>query len=46
MSTGYGGAGIIEAPTVSRNLAMYIMSGQSSPLLGEWAFQRFPEATK
>lgn len=46
LATGYGGNGIIEAPAVSRDLAMYIMSGQSTPLLDEWAFRRFLEGAE
>lgn len=40
LATGYGGNGVIEAPAVSRDLAKYIMRGESTLLLEEWAFQR------
>lgn len=40
LATGYGGNGIIEAPAVSRDLAKYIMRGESTLLLEEWAFSR------
>lgn len=40
LATGYGGNGIIEAPAVSRDLAKYIMRGESTLLLEEWAFKR------
>ncbi|BEU88644.1 hypothetical protein TAMA11512_21080 [Selenomonas sp. TAMA-11512] len=40
LATGYGGNGIIEAPAVSRDLAKYIMRGESTLLLEEWAFPR------
>lgn len=40
LTTGYGGNGIIEAPAVSRDLAKYIMRGESTLLLEEWAFSR------
>jgi sarcosine oxidase subunit beta len=40
LATGYGGNGVIEAPAVSRDLAKYIMRGESTLLLEEWAFSR------
>lgn len=40
LATGYGGNGIIEAPAASRDLAKYIMTGETTPLLDEWAFMR------
>ena len=40
LATGYGGNGVIEVPAVSRDLAKYIMRGESTLLLEEWAFQR------
>lgn len=40
LATGYGGNGVIEAPAVSRDLAKYIMRGESTLLLEEWAFKR------
>lgn len=40
LATGYGGNGVIEAPAVSRDLAKYIMRGESTMLLEEWAFKR------
>ena len=40
LATGYGGNGVIEAPTVSRDLAKFIMRGESTMLLEEWAFKR------
>ena len=40
LATGYGGNGVIEAPAVSRDLAKYIMCGESTLLLEEWAFKR------
>ncbi|MDR1379733.1 MAG: FAD-binding oxidoreductase [Synergistaceae bacterium] len=40
VATGYGGNGIIEAPAASRDLAKYIMRGESTPLLEDWAFKR------
>lgn len=39
LATGYGGNGVIEAPAVS-HLAKYIMRGESTLLLEEWAFSR------
>ncbi|MCL2163330.1 MAG: FAD-binding oxidoreductase [Oscillospiraceae bacterium] len=41
LATGYGGNGIIEAPATSRDLAKWIVRGESTPLLEEWAFKRF-----
>ncbi len=43
LATGYGGNGVIEAPAVSRDLAKYIMRGESTLLLEEWAFRRLWE---
>lgn len=43
LATGYGGNGVIEAPAVSRDLAKYIMRGESTLLLEEWAFRRLLE---
>lgn len=40
LATGYGGNGIIEAPAASRDLAKFIMRGESTPLLEDWAFKR------
>ena len=40
LATGYGGNGVIEAPAVSRDLAKFIMRGESTMLLEEWAFKR------
>lgn len=40
LCTGFGGNGVIEAPAVTRDLAKYIMRGESTLLLEEWAFQR------
>ena len=40
LATGYGGNGVIEAPAVSRDLAKFIMRGESTLLLEEWAFKR------
>ena len=40
LATGYGGNGVIEAPAVSRDLAKYIMRGESTLLLEEWAYSR------
>jgi glycine/D-amino acid oxidase-like deaminating enzyme len=40
LATGYGGNGIIEAPAASRDLAKLIMTGESTPLLEDWAFKR------
>lgn len=40
LATGYGGNGVIEAPAASRDLAKYIMRGESTLLLEEWAFSR------
>ncbi|MDR1979705.1 MAG: FAD-binding oxidoreductase [Synergistaceae bacterium] len=40
LATGYGGNGIIEAPAASRDLAKLIMTGESTPLLEDWAFER------
>ena len=40
LATGYGGNGVIEAPAVSRDLAKFIMCGESTMLLEEWAFKR------
>lgn len=40
LATGYGGNGVIESPAVSRDLAKYIMRGESTLLLEEWAFSR------
>ncbi|MDY2686338.1 MAG: FAD-dependent oxidoreductase [Selenomonadaceae bacterium] len=40
LATGYGGNGIIESPAVSRDLAKYIMRGESTLLLEEWAYSR------
>lgn len=40
LATGYGGNGVIEAPAVSWDLAKYIMRGESTLLLEEWAFRR------
>ena len=40
LATGYGGNGVIEAPAVSRDLAKYIMRGESTLLIEEWAFSR------
>ena len=43
LATGYGGNGVIEAPAVSRDLAKYIMRGESTLLLEEWAYSRLIE---
>lgn len=40
LATGYGGNGVIEAPAASRDLAKFIMRGESTPLLEDWAFKR------
>jgi len=40
LATGYGGNGVIEAPAASRDLAKWIMRGESTPLLEDWAFKR------
>lgn len=40
LATGYGGNGVIEAPAVSRDLAKFIMRGESTMLLEEWASKR------
>jgi glycine/D-amino acid oxidase-like deaminating enzyme len=40
LATGYGGNGIIEAPAASRDLAKFIMRGETTPLLEDWAFKR------
>ena len=40
LATGYGGNGVIEAPAVSRDLAKFIMRGEGTMLLEEWAFKR------
>lgn len=40
LATGYGGNGVIEAPAASRDLAKFIMRGESTPLLEDWAFSR------
>ncbi len=40
LATGYGGNGVIEAPAASRDLAKYIMRGEKTPLLEDWAFMR------
>jgi len=39
-ATGYGGNGVIEAPAASRDLAKFIMRGEKTPLLEDWAFER------
>ena len=48
LATGYGGNGIIEAPAASRDLAKFIMRGETTPLLEDWAFKRLwgKESTK
>ena len=33
LATGYGGNGVIEAPAVSRDLAKYIMRGESTIII-------------
>ena len=43
LATGYGGNGIIESPAVSRDLAKYIMRGESTLLLEEWSYKRLWE---
>lgn len=43
VASGYGGNGIIEAPAASRDLAKYIMTGEKTPLLEDWAFMRLVE---
>ena len=40
LATGYGGNGVIEAPAASRDLAKFIMRGEKTPLLEDWAFER------
>lgn len=40
LCTGFGGNGVIEAPAVGRDMAKYIMCGESTMLLEEWAYQR------
>ena len=40
LCTGFGGNGVIEAPAVGRDMAKYIMRGESTLLLEEWAYQR------
>lgn len=40
LCTGFGGNGVIEAPAVSRDMAKYIMRGESTLLLEEWAYKR------
>lgn len=40
VASGYGGNGVIEAPAASRDLAKFIMTGEKTPLLEDWAFMR------
>lgn len=40
LCSGFGGNGIIEAPAVTRDFAKYIMRGESTLLLEEWAYKR------
>jgi len=40
LCTGFGGNGVIEAPYATRDLAKYIMRGESTPLFEEWSFSR------
>ncbi|MDR2156905.1 MAG: FAD-binding oxidoreductase, partial [Clostridiales Family XIII bacterium] len=44
VASGYGGNGIIEAPAASRDLAKFIMTGEKTLLLEEWAFTRLVKA--
>lgn len=46
VASGYGGNGIIEAPAASRDLAKFIMTGESTPLLEDWAFMRLAKGDK
>ncbi len=40
LCTGFGGNGVIEAPAATRDLAKYIMRGESTAILEEWAAMR------
>ncbi len=40
VASGYGGNGVIEAPAASRDMAKFIMTGEKTPLLEDWAFMR------
>ncbi len=43
VASGYGGNGVIEAPAASRDMAKFIMTGEKTPLLEDWAFMRLAE---
>jgi glycine/D-amino acid oxidase-like deaminating enzyme len=43
LAAGAGGNGVIEAPTIGRDLAAYIMTGDRSWYLDRLPFSRFNE---
>jgi glycine/D-amino acid oxidase-like deaminating enzyme len=44
LAVGAGGNGVIEAPTIGRDMAKFIMTGEKNWFLKKLSFDRFAEA--